>query len=79
MGRFLVFGAILSAMLDGGRGEAAGMRLELREGWAIQSSARVKEGGEAVSRPGSPTAGWHRATVPTTAVASRADGRPGSS
>jgi exo-1,4-beta-D-glucosaminidase len=69
MGRFVIFGAILTAMLDGGRGEAAGMRLELREGWAIQSSAKVNEGGEAVSRPGFPTAGWHRATVPATVVA----------
>ena len=69
MGRFVIFGAILTGMLDGGRGEASGMRLELREGWAIQSSARVKEGGEAVSRPGFATAGWHRATVPTTVVA----------
>ena len=49
--------------------EPAEVRLELREGWALQSSAQVKEGGEAVSRPGFPTAGWHRATVPTTVVA----------
>jgi exo-1,4-beta-D-glucosaminidase len=69
MGRFVIFGAILSAMLDGGRGEPAELRLELREGWALQSSAKVKEGGEAVSRPGFTTAGWHRATVPTTVVA----------
>ena len=47
---------------------AADLRLDLREGWAIQSSARVAEGGEALSQPGFATAGWHRATVPTTVV-----------
>ena len=45
------------------------MTLELREGWAIQSSAKVDQGGEALSAPGFETTGWHRATVPTTVVA----------
>ena len=44
------------------------MRLELRDGWAIQSSAQVTAEGEAVSRPGFATPGWHRASVPTTVV-----------
>lgn len=48
--------------------EPAELRLELREGWAIQSSAKVTAGGEALSQPGFATAGWHRATVPTTVV-----------
>ncbi len=48
--------------------EPADVRLDLREGWALQSSAKVTAGGEAVSRPGFATAGWHRATVPTTVV-----------
>ena len=48
--------------------KAADVRLELREGWALQSSAKVTAGGEAVSQPGFATAGWHRATVPTTVV-----------
>jgi len=48
--------------------EGADLRLELREGWTIQSSAKVTAGGEAVSQPGFATAGWHRATVPTTVV-----------
>jgi exo-1,4-beta-D-glucosaminidase len=46
--------------------EAAELRLELREGWALQSSAKVAAKGDAVSRPGFTTAGWHPATVPTT-------------
>jgi exo-1,4-beta-D-glucosaminidase len=48
--------------------EPAAFRLDLREGWAIESSAKVTAAGEAVSAPGFATAGWHRATVPTTVV-----------
>ena len=57
-----------SPLWPGRRSKPADLRLELREGWAIQSSAKVTAGGEAVSRPGFATAGWHRATVPTTVV-----------
>ena len=61
--------AVLCAVMTGGLGSrVAEVRLDLREGWAIQSSAKVTAGGEAVSRPGFATAGWHRATVPTTVV-----------
>ena len=42
--------------------------MELRDGWAIQSSAEVKAGGEAVSSAGFATAGWHKASVPATVV-----------
>jgi exo-1,4-beta-D-glucosaminidase len=38
----------------------------LRQGWSIQSSAAVKEGGEAISRPGYNTHGWYPATMPST-------------
>ena len=58
-----------SIALAAGAASAADLRLELREGWAIQSSAQVAAGGEAVARPGFATSGWHRATVPTTVVA----------
>jgi exo-1,4-beta-D-glucosaminidase len=51
------------------RGAAAdGFPTELRDGWTIQSSAKVKDGGEAVSAAGFATAGWHKASVPTTVV-----------
>jgi len=60
--------AVSCVALTGGAAPAAELRLELREGWAIQSSAKVTPGGEAVSRPGFATSGWHRATVPTTVV-----------
>jgi exo-1,4-beta-D-glucosaminidase len=60
--------ALLVALAGGATAGAAEVRLELREGWAIQSSASVKAGGEDVSRTGFATAGWHPATVPTTVV-----------
>ena len=47
---------------------AAGFELELRDGWALQSSARVTATGEALSQPGFDTSGWHRTSVPTTVV-----------
>ena len=68
MRRFVILAAAFTAMVGRAPAEPAGFRLELREGWAIQSSAKVTAGGEAVSRPGFATAGWHRATVPTTVV-----------
>jgi len=57
----------LGAILTGGAmATAADVRLDLREGWAIESSAKATVVGEAVSVPGFATTGWHRATVPTT-------------
>jgi exo-1,4-beta-D-glucosaminidase len=61
--------ASLASLFAGPRSlEAADVRLELREGWTIQSSAKVTAAGEAVSRAGFATPGWHAATVPTTVV-----------
>jgi exo-1,4-beta-D-glucosaminidase len=65
MRRFVILAAALTAMV-GRAAEPADFRLELRGGWAIQSSAKVTAGGEALSQPGFAIAGWHRATVPTT-------------
>jgi len=44
-------------------------RLVLREGWALQSSAKVETKGELISTPQFAPEGWHEATVPTTVVA----------
>jgi len=46
----------------------AGTRLPLEEGWALQSSAKVPEKGDVVSRPGFKTGGWHSLSVPNTVV-----------
>lgn len=62
---FLVWAGLTGPV---GPTEAAEVKLELREGWALQSSASVGVAGEVISTVGFPTAGWHRATVPTTVV-----------
>jgi len=46
----------------------AAPRLLLREGWRIQSSADVHAAPEAISRAGFQTAGWYRATLPSTVL-----------
>jgi exo-1,4-beta-D-glucosaminidase len=48
---------------------AAEARLTLREGWSLQSSAKVGAKGEVISTPQFVPKGWHSATVPTTVVA----------
>jgi exo-1,4-beta-D-glucosaminidase len=44
-------------------------RLSLREGWELQSSAKVEAKGELISTPAFSPKGWHPAEVPTTVVA----------
>jgi exo-1,4-beta-D-glucosaminidase len=44
-------------------------RLVLREGWTLQTSAKVEAKGEVISTPQFSSQGWHQATVPTTVVA----------
>ncbi len=44
-------------------------RLVLREGWTLQSSARVQAAGAQVSTPGFATTGWYPVTVPATVLA----------
>jgi exo-1,4-beta-D-glucosaminidase len=46
-------------------------RIDLRAGWTLQSSSKVKDDGPIVSRPGYRTAGWYKATVPTTVLAAQ--------
>ena len=48
---------------------AAETRLVLREGWELQTSAKVEEKGELISTAAFAPKGWHTATVPTTVVA----------
>ena len=44
-------------------------KLVLREGWTLQSSAKVVAEGAAISKLGFVARGWHDVTVPTTVVA----------
>jgi exo-1,4-beta-D-glucosaminidase len=53
----------------GGSGPDAGTRVELRSGWAIQSSASVRASGAVVSRPAYSTRGWLRLSGPETLMA----------
>jgi exo-1,4-beta-D-glucosaminidase len=48
-------------------------RLPLSTGWAIQSAKQVAATGAALSRPGSPTAGWYAARVPNTVIGAMVD------
>ena len=41
-------------------------KMLLRQGWAIQSSAEVRESGAILSTPGHQNRGWYNATLPTT-------------
>ncbi len=48
--------------------EESGSSLLLREGWAIQSSANVRETGDAISTPGFKPRDWYPATLPSTVL-----------
>ena len=43
--------------------------LMLREGWSLQSSAKVEAKGEVISTPAFSPNGWHAVTIPSTVVA----------
>src|SRR5579863_954623 len=49
--------------------QAAEAKLALREGWSLQTSAKVDAKGEVISTPQFSPKGWYDATVPTTVVA----------
>jgi exo-1,4-beta-D-glucosaminidase len=72
--KFLLFGGLIlslaaNALAAQATGEgSAGGRTMLKNGWRIQSSAAVKEAGEALSTPGYKAAGWFPAAVPSTVV-----------
>jgi len=47
----------------------------LADGWAVQSSAKIQGGGEAISATEFGTSGWYRATVPSTVVGTLVDNK----
>jgi exo-1,4-beta-D-glucosaminidase len=68
---FSVF-AVLVALAGSGvvrAGSEVGSRFPLKDGWAIQSSSRVREKGETVSTTSFKPDGWHTTSVPSTVVA----------
>lgn len=56
------------AVAQGAGERGADSRVPLGNGWHIQSSAVVKEQGEALSKAGYKTTSWHAATIPSTVV-----------
>lgn len=64
---FLMSGVLTIACASAGSAEQA-TRIALGDGWALQSSAKVGEPGEVLSRPEVKTEGWHIVTVPNTVV-----------
>jgi len=44
-------------------------KLALRDGWSLQTSAKVEAKGEVISTPSFAPKGWHAATIPSTVVA----------
>src|SRR5437762_9966278 len=66
---WLTFCALLSAQQSPVRQPQAESKLSLREGWTLQSSAKVHQGGDVLSTPRFQPAGWYAVTVPTTVVA----------
>ncbi len=48
---------------------APAVDVPLREGWTLQTSAKVQAKGDVISTPKFVPKGWHEATVPTTVVA----------
>src|ERR1039458_9196103 len=47
---------------------AGAPKMPLRQGWAIQSSAEVRETGATLSTPAFQPRGWYRATLPSTVL-----------
>jgi len=60
-----------SAFADGASSLSPGQRLQLRDGWAIRSSADVRASGATLSTVGVSVAGWIPARLPATVVAAR--------
>ena len=44
-------------------------QLTLRDGWSVQSSAKVSVSGEAISKPGLDVSGWYKTSAPNTVFA----------
>jgi len=68
-----VFASVLASSLLGQETSTAkpdpDAKLPLRDGWSLQTSAKVEAKGDAISSPQFVASGWHEATVPTTVVA----------
>ena len=66
LAQFLLASSLLAQISHTQSAEA---KLPLRDGWSLQTSAKVEAKGEVISTPQFVPKGWHTATVPTTVVA----------
>ena len=66
---WLTLSSLLAAQQSPVRRPQPESKLSLREGWTMQSSAKVRHGGDVLSTPRFQPAGWYAITVPTTVVA----------
>jgi exo-1,4-beta-D-glucosaminidase len=60
---------LLASSLFAQEKDKSSATLPLRDGWSLQTSAKVEAKGEVISTPQFAPTGWHAATVPTTVVA----------
>jgi exo-1,4-beta-D-glucosaminidase len=65
------FFSLALAAAQPGSQPAPALTLPLRDGWALQSSARVAATGEAISSPSFKSSNWIQAEMPTTVVAAQ--------
>src|SRR6516225_5753928 len=62
---------VLFPILRSASATATPARMELRQGWALQSSCKATEGGVALSTVAFKPRGWYAATVPSTVLAAQ--------
>jgi exo-1,4-beta-D-glucosaminidase len=65
----IFFCSALALQVSANSPSAPDTRFDLRTGWKLQSSCKLKSTGERISAAGFRTDGWHSATVPSTVVA----------
>jgi exo-1,4-beta-D-glucosaminidase len=68
---FLKFVLLLSVFHVVSVVSAQTARMDLHQGWALQSSCRIKQSVEALSGTGFNPSGWYQATVPSTVLAAQ--------
>ena len=69
----MIIGLVLLVTAQGHAAVETGGRIDLSEGWSLQSSAQVPEKGDAISAAGYRTRDWYPARVPTTVFSALVD------
>jgi exo-1,4-beta-D-glucosaminidase len=69
--RLMAAATVLLACCGAAIMEASASVTFLQEGWNVQSSCKVHDGGKTISTTAFRTVGWYKATVPTTVLAAQ--------